>query len=82
MCSEELSSPVTTRMGAARPPLLLLSGRALRSLFLQDRERTVQLTEGGAEEAVRQKILPYWQIKTAFKGAQDDILGAQNYSIP
>ena len=58
MCSEELSSPVTTWMGAARLPPLLLSSRALRSLVGQDRERTVQLTEDGTEEAVRQKILP------------------------
>ena len=82
MCSEELSSPIRMQTGAAHPLPLLLSCHALRSLFLQDRERTGQHTEDGAEEAVKQNILTYWQIKTAFKGAQDDILGVQNYSIP
>lgn len=81
MCSEELSSPVRRRMGAARPLPLLFSCRALWSLFLQDRERAGQHTEDGAEEAVRQNILTYWQIKTAFKGTQDDTLGVQKYSI-
>ena len=52
MCSEELSSPIRMQMGAAHPLPLLLSCHALRSFFLQDRERTGQHTEDGAEEAL------------------------------
>ena len=36
---------------------------------------------GWRRGGIKQNILTYWQIKTAFKGAQDDILGVQNYSI-
>ena len=59
-----------------------LSRHALMSLFLQDRERIMQHTEDGVEEVVKQNILIYWQIRAAFKGAQDNILGGWNCSRP